>query len=71
MKKQQTTYKLIEVYPPYTVEQWMDTYKGFVNYCLSVPSKDRKGQMWSDFMQNVKLVEKFLRSKGYKFIYIK
>lgn len=60
-------YRLTQQLPPYTVEQWLETYKGYLGTIYSTP-KNRRGGDWNEFIKLVHEIKLFLKSKKVKFI---
>ena len=54
--------------PAYTIEQWNDTYKRFIDAFYSTPLEQRKGLIFQGFMEDINKVQKFLNGKGFLFI---
>lgn len=68
MTNSKKTYKLHNGLPAYTVSEWLDTYKGFIETIYSTPNNKKKGQMWEDFMKLVNDVKTLLKNNKVKFI---
>lgn len=68
MKQSKKTYKLHNGFPAYTIEQWFNTYQGFVRTFISTPKSQQKGQMWQDFIDLANKVKSLLIENGIKFI---
>lgn len=65
MKQSNKTYKIIDTYPPYTIEQWLETYKRMLEFCLVNKNDNYTFNTLKPYMIELK---KFLKSKGQKFI---
>lgn len=59
---------ILNCLPAYTVEQWADTYKRFVDTYYSTPLDQRKSLMFKGFINDMKKVQIFLNTKGFLFI---
>jgi hypothetical protein len=68
MTTTKTTYKLHIGFPAYTVQEWLETYNGFMRTFYSTAKKQQHGSMWSDFMELVNKVKAFLIMHNVKFI---
>ena len=66
MKKEK--FYLFEWFPPQTLENWLDTYKGWVAQWYLIPKESRTSPSNQDFLKSTQVVAKLLKSKGYKFI---
>lgn len=66
MKKQ--TYKLSNLLPAYTTEQWLQSYKDYLAYIYSTPKSHQKGYNWEQLMNLMTEIKSFLKSKKVKFI---
>jgi len=65
MKQFNKTYRIIEMLPPYTIEQWLTTYKEWYELCIVNKNDNCTFNTLKPYMIEVK---KFLKSKGQKFI---
>lgn len=59
------TYKIVDTYPPYTIEEWLSTYKRMYELCIV--SKDDK-YTFNTLKPYMIEIKTFLKSKGQKFI---
>lgn len=66
MKKK---YKIWDWFPAQTIEEWEDQYKRMLGMAFSIPSSERKDSIHKPLFVAIKEIEKFLKSKGKKFIY--
>ena len=49
--------------PAYTVDQWSDTYKRFIDTYYSTPLEQRKSLMFKGFIKDMKKLKTFLNTK--------
>lgn len=54
--------------PAYTVEQWVNNYKDFIQTYFTYTKEERKTQRVIDFVEQINKVKVFLKSKKVKFI---
>ena len=65
MKESKKTYKIVDVYPPYDVEEWINVYKRMFEMCIVNKNDNHTFETLKPYMIQIK---KFLKSKGQKFI---
>lgn len=58
------TFKIIDTYPSYTIEQWVSTYKIMYEHCVVNKNDNYTFNTLKPYMVEIK---KFLKSKGQKF----
>lgn len=67
MKKDTKLYKIWDWFPAQTIDQWLDQYKRMYADAITIPKSQRKN--YKSLFTSAKEIEKFLRSKGIKFVY--
>ena len=65
MKQSNKTYKIVDVYPPYDVEELLNVYKRMFEMCIVNKNDNYTFETLKPYMIQIK---KFLKSKGQKFI---
>lgn len=68
MTNSKKTYKLHNVLPAYTVSEWFDYYQNGIKTIYSTPAKNKKGQMWEDYISLLNNIKTLLKSNKVKFI---
>jgi hypothetical protein len=64
----QRKYKIWDWFPAQTIQDWEDQYQRLLSDAILIPASERKNN--KTLFYTIKEIEKFLRSKGKKFIYL-
>ena len=64
----QRKYKIWDWFPAQSIKDWEDQYQRLLSDAILIPASERKNN--KTLFYTIKEIEKFLRSKGKKFIYL-
>ena len=68
MKNLNEKFLILNGLPAYTIEQWVNTYKRFIETYFTYTKEERNTQRIKDFLEEINKVKVFLKSKKVKFI---
>ena len=64
----QRKYKIWDWFPAQTIQDWEDQHRRMLTDAILIPASERKN--YKSLFTAIKEIEKFLRSKGKKFMYL-
>ena len=68
MTNSKEKFLILNCLPAYTIEQWVNTYKRFIEIYFTYTKEERNTQRIKDFVEQINKVKVFLKSKKVKFI---